>query len=152
MYNRIDSFTYTTLRTFALTHNYNKWIYEIFVPYIGKHILEVGCGIGNLLLFVPAIKWLFGSLDENLNHYRRYQKSTLKKDLENVGFQIEKIFLHNFFGIFGWFINGKILKRKTFPILQPILYDKLVPVLAKIEKYIEPPIGMSLGVIAKKTK
>lgn len=43
-----DAFAYEVLKTFALTHNYNKWIVDLLRPFIGKNILEVGCGIGNL--------------------------------------------------------------------------------------------------------
>ncbi|MBN1384059.1 MAG: class I SAM-dependent methyltransferase [Elusimicrobia bacterium] len=231
--DNIDFFAYEALRAFALTHNYNKWIYEIFRPYIGNRILEVGCGTGNLtkyffnsckhmigidsssfflkhlqidhpelelynfditddkilslsnknidtiasvnvlehvkdeekalshmynlltagghlLLFVPALSWLFGSLDENAKHYRRYNKKSLKQKLEKIGFKVEDIFFSNFLGIFGWFINGKILKRKTFPIVQPILFDKFVPLLTKFEKNFRIPVGMNLIAIAKK--
>ena len=44
----IEDIAYQTLRSIALCHNYNKWIYEIIKPYLGKKILEVGCGVGNL--------------------------------------------------------------------------------------------------------
>ncbi|MFH0948005.1 MAG: class I SAM-dependent methyltransferase [Elusimicrobiota bacterium] len=233
MNTKTDVFAYETLKAFALTQNYNKWIYEIFKPYIGKNVVEVGCGIGNLtqyflkscdkligidtssffikhlkidypklelynfditddkvlslkdknidtivsvnvlehvkddekalsnmfklllpggylLLFVPALSWLFGSLDENVKHYRRYNKGQLKHKIEQAGFKTEKIFYSNFLGIFGWYINCKILKRRRFPIVQPIVFDKFVPLLSKIEKNIKPLIGMNLIVIANK--
>jgi SAM-dependent methyltransferase len=41
-------FAHEVLKTFALTHNYNKWIVDRLKPFIGKNILEIGCGIGNL--------------------------------------------------------------------------------------------------------
>jgi SAM-dependent methyltransferase len=41
-------FAHEVLKTFALTHNYNKWIVDRLKPFIGSNILEIGCGIGNL--------------------------------------------------------------------------------------------------------
>jgi 2-polyprenyl-3-methyl-5-hydroxy-6-metoxy-1,4-benzoquinol methylase len=32
----------------ASAENYNRWIYAQIVPYLGKRILDVGCGIGNI--------------------------------------------------------------------------------------------------------
>ncbi|MFH1618896.1 MAG: class I SAM-dependent methyltransferase [bacterium] len=107
---------------------------------------------GRLLLFVPALGWLFGTLDENVGHCRRYGKKDLRDKVERNGFAVDEIFFSNFFGIFGWFINGKIFKRKSFPIMQPILFDKFVPFLSKLEGYFRPGIGMNLIVIARKNE
>ncbi len=232
----IELLGYEALRTFALAHNYNKWIYELFKDYTaGKNVMEVGCGIGNLtqyflkssakvigidtsaffiehlridcpgmeiynfditddkvlalsakkidsvvsanvlehiqddekalrnirallqpgghlLLFVPALSWLFGTLDRNVGHYRRYDKKELRAKVERSGFTVEKIFYSNLIGVFGWFINGRILKRREFPILQPIIFDKLVPFLSGIEARRRPPLGMNLIIIARKNK
>jgi len=230
----MESFAHEALKTFALTHNYNRWICDSFKKHIsGKCVLEVGCGIGNLtrrfmehsariigidtsdlfirhlkidfpeleiynfdisdekvktlagkgidavvainvlehvkddekalrnmrdilkpgghlLLFVPALSWLFGTMDETVSHHRRYDKAELARKVENNGFTVETIFFSNFLGIFGWFLNGKILKRRDFPIIQPLLFDKLVPLLARMEKIFKPAIGMNLTVIARK--
>jgi SAM-dependent methyltransferase len=107
---------------------------------------------GRLLLFVPALSWLFGTLDRNVSHYRRYDKKELRDKIESSGFTVEKIFFSNFAGIFGWFVNGRVLRRKNFPIMQPIIFDKLVPLISKIEGLRRPPIGMNLVVIARKTQ
>lgn len=50
-----DAFAYEVLKTFALTHNYNKWIVDLLRPFIGKNILEVGCGIGNLSRYLKNL-------------------------------------------------------------------------------------------------
>ncbi len=107
---------------------------------------------GRLLLFVPALNWLFGTLDENVSHYRRYDKQELRDKVERNGFTVEKTFFSNFLGIFGWFINGRILKQKNFPILQPIIFDKLVPLISKLEARMRPPLGMNLILVAKKNR
>lgn len=232
--NEMESFAHEALKTFALTHNYNRWVCDNFIQYIsGKCVLEVGCGTGNLtrrfmghcsriigidtsdlfmrhlkidfpeleiynfdisdervktlsekgieavvavnvlehvkedekalrnmrdilqpggrlLLFVPALSWLFGTMDETVSHHRRYDKDELARKVADNGFTVEKIFFSNFLGIFGWYLNGRILKKKHFPIIQPLIFDKLVPLLSKLEKIFKPAIGMNLTVIARK--
>lgn len=229
----VDIYAYEVLRAFALTHNYNKWIFETFKPYIGNTLLEVGCGIGNmtnyffgacknyvgldisksfldhmsidfpgadlvhldimdekvlslksrridtiscinvlehiendkkalenmfhvlepngcLLLFLPAVSWLYGSIDKDLSHYRRYDKKALLALLESAGFKIDRIFFSNLLGLLGWFFNGKILKRRKFPVLQPLLFDKILYFITAIEGKFNLPVGMTLMAIARK--
>jgi len=46
---------------------------------------------------------------------RRYGKKDLLYKLNKCGFKIYQIKYFNIFGILGWFINGKLLKRKILP-------------------------------------
>ncbi len=44
-----------TLRRMADVDHYNTWIYELIRPYVGRRVVEVGCGIGNMTgYFLPA--------------------------------------------------------------------------------------------------
>jgi hypothetical protein len=56
----------------------------------------------------------------------------------------------NFLGLFGWFLNGRIFKKKELPEKQTKLFDKLVPFLGLTEKIIRPPLGQSLILVAQK--
>lgn len=40
-----------TLEAIEGMHNFNRWMYERFAPHIGRRVLEVGSGIGNLTQF-----------------------------------------------------------------------------------------------------
>jgi SAM-dependent methyltransferase len=228
----MDNYQHEVLRTLALSHNYNAWIVDIFRPNIGKNILEVGPGIGNLtyyleklgklacldksssflkhlqidhpgvecveaditdpsimvlkknnfdtvvcvnvlehieqdkkalknmhellvpggklLLFVPALPLLYGSMDSHLDHFRRYSKKDLLGKLKEAGFSVEEVKYNNFIAAFGWFLNSRILRKKQFPILQPLFFDKMVPLIRFVEKIVKIPFGMNLTVIAKK--
>lgn len=115
-----------------------------------RNIREILRPRGRLILYVPALSWLYGTIDEELAHYRRYDKDDLIKKLERSGFEVEKISFSNVLGIIGWFVNGKIFRRKAFPIMQTMVFDMLVPALAKLEKLVWLPIGMNLTVIAIK--
>ncbi len=105
---------------------------------------------GRLILIVPALKILYGSLDEKISHFRRYGKDELVKKLEGENFRIEKIYYYNFISTIGWFVNGRILKRKLMSSTQVKILDRLIPFFAEIEKRVKIPFGLSLIAICKK--
>jgi SAM-dependent methyltransferase len=45
---------------------------------------------GTLLIYVPAFECLWTSLDEEVLHYRRYTKTTLRRLVEQEGFAVEQ--------------------------------------------------------------
>lgn len=115
-----------------------------------ENIYKILQGGGRLILFVPALRNLQGSLDEKLLHFRRYEKRELLIKLEAVNFSVEMIYYFDFFAALGWFLNGVILKRKIMSSFQVKVFDKFIPLLAKIEQKIRIPFGLSLIVICKK--
>jgi len=115
-----------------------------------ENIQKILCNKGRLILIVPAIKFLYGSLDEKVGHFRRYEKDELIKKLEGKNFRIEKIYYHNLIGAIGWFVTGRILGRKIISSLQAKVLDRFIPLFEKIEKRIKIPFGLSLIAICKK--
>lgn len=99
---------------------------------------------GKLLLFVPALPSLFGSMDESYGHFRRYTRPELEKKMAQAGFQVEYCRYLNLLGVPGWWFNGKVLKRKIIPKSQMMLYDRVVSFTSKIERFLPKPIGLSL--------
>jgi glycosyltransferase involved in cell wall biosynthesis len=239
-YNFFDSETedivYQTLQRMKKLHRYNRWVFSKFRPFLGRRVLEIGSGIGNitkflmdrefviatdvelkyltflentfgkyskfiienldisgfdreryrqyhidtvicfnvlehiekderaleniydlleprgrLLLLVPSHRWLHGSLDRNLGHHRRYGKKELKKKLETMGFKVILLRHFNRIGILGWFLNGKILRRKRLPSFQVRIYNLLVP-LFKMEALLPLPFGASLLAVAERSE
>lgn len=114
------------------------------------NIYEILCKSGRLILMVPAIKILYGSLDEKIGHFRRYEKGELVKKLEYKNFAIEKIYYHNLISAMGWFVTGRILRKKLISSFQVKLLDKFIPFFAEIEKRVKIPFGLALMVICKK--
>jgi glycosyltransferase involved in cell wall biosynthesis len=55
-YNYFDSETedivYLTLQRMKKLHRYNQWIFSKFRPYVGRRVLEIGSGIGNITKFL----------------------------------------------------------------------------------------------------
>jgi SAM-dependent methyltransferase len=105
---------------------------------------------GRIILLVPSLKILYGSMDRADNHFRRYSRKELTEKLVETGFLKEKLFYMNFIGCFGWFFNGRILKRKIIPEKQLAIYDHFIPLLSKLENRIRLPFGQSLIFIGKK--
>lgn len=105
---------------------------------------------GRLILLVPAHQEAFGSLDKDLGHFRRYSKKQLLEELVNSGFKVYRLRYLNWLGAIGWFVNARILKRKLLPKNQLTIFDKLARPFLIVEKFIEPPFGLSLLVIAEK--
>ena len=110
-------------------------------------VLEPG---GRLVLLVPAVRALYGSLDRALEHHRRYSRDELLGKLRDAGFEIEKSWFFNLLGVAGWYFNSRVLKRVTFPPMQLALYDRLVPIF-RLESRFRLPVGMSLIAIARKS-
>jgi len=115
-----------------------------------KNMHKILCRNGTLVLMVPALPCLFGTLDELNRHYRRYAKKLLNEKLKRAGFVIKEEYYMNFFGITTWFLSGKILRQKKFSKHICGILDKCVPLLAKIEKYCRPFIGQSIVTICSK--
>jgi SAM-dependent methyltransferase len=225
-----------TLRRMATVGRYNDWIWDRLSPYVGRRILEVGCGLGNfthyfldrdlvvsvdpvpeaietvsgrflhhdhmvptvgditddaliarlkgchfdtvvclnvlehipddekalanmhqalapggrLLLLVPQGRALYGTLDYYLDHYRRYKYSEVLRLMRAAGFTIEDSFSMNIPGMFGWYLNSRILRRSILPSGQLKLFNTITPVVRGIEERIKVPVGISVVAIGRK--
>ncbi|PLW80703.1 hypothetical protein C0585_01285 [Candidatus Woesearchaeota archaeon] len=106
---------------------------------------------GNLILFVPAIKKVYGRIDKANLHYRRYNKEDIKKKLKISNFDIEEIKYHNFVGLMGWIYQNNIIKKDLHNVNDLKRFNLLCPLFQKIEKIFPPLLGLSLLVIAKKS-
>ena len=104
---------------------------------------------GHLVLLVPAFARLYGTLDEHLHHFRRYEKDELERKVRDAGFELEDLRFVNRPGIFGWWLNGRVLKRRVLPRGQLVAFKLLMPML-KREETRPPAAGLSLLATAKK--
>jgi SAM-dependent methyltransferase len=214
---------------------YNQWIFDKVRPWLGKSILEVGCGIGNLtglllqagkvvasdmnphylqrvddkfgshsnlngvllwdiqqdlskdfpvsidtilcsnvlehvedddavlsrfyrflpqggrlVLLVPTLRILYNTLDRELGHFRRYTKRELSLKLKKNHFHICSLRYFNFFGIFGWFVNGTLLRRSLLSAGQVRKFNQFVPLMVQMERWVPTLIGQSLIAIGEK--
>ena len=106
---------------------------------------------GHLLLFVPAIPAIYGSLDKVFEHFRRYTKPTLRKVIEGAGWQPKRIAYMNFPGIAAWFMAGRVFRKTSIAPSDAKAYDRLVvPWISRLEKFVPPPIGSNIIAIASR--
>ncbi|NQT92725.1 MAG: glycosyltransferase [Lentisphaerae bacterium] len=102
---------------------------------------------GKLILVVPAGETLYGSLDEALEHFRRYDMNTFGPRLADAGLSLDTQFTMNRIGVPGWLLNGKLLKRKALGRYQLKLFNTLMPIIRRVDGLL-PWQGLSLVVIA----
>ena len=221
-----------TLERMAAAPRYNRWMYERLRPWVGRRVLEIGAGIGNmsaflidrdrvvltdtepyyldrlraryadqphvtvaelrlpaadarlaaerldtvvclnvlehieddrtsltamhdllvprgrLILLVPSLRALYGSLDQALGHVRRYAPRELATKLGEAGFRVRHLEYFNLAGVPGWWFTGRVLRRRVIPRGALAWYDALVP-LFRLERFLPWRIGQSLIAIGE---
>jgi len=106
---------------------------------------------GVIVLLVPAFQALYGPIDRNLGHCRRYRRGQLAELARSAGLEIRKLHYVNAVGFFGWWINARVLKRQTQSDRQIAIFDRwIVPVLSVLEGVVHPPFGQSLLAVLRK--
>jgi SAM-dependent methyltransferase len=222
----------TTLERMAAAPRYNRWMYERLRPWVGRRVLEIGAGIGNmsaflidrdrvvltdtepyyldrlraryanhphvtvtelrlpaagarlaaerldtvvclnvlehidddaaslsamhdllapggrLILLVPSLRVLYGSLDEALGHFRRYVPGELATKLGAAGFRVRHLEYFNLAGVPVWWFTGRVLRRRLIPGGALRWYDALVP-LFRLERFLPWRVGQSLIAIGE---
>jgi SAM-dependent methyltransferase len=116
-----------------------------------RQSLHLTVSKGALLLFVPALPAIFGSLDKVFEHERRYTRASLRQVIESSGWRVKRITYMNLPGIAAWFLAGRVLKKTQIDPIDAKAYDRLVvPWLSRLESVLPPPIGSNLIAIATK--
>ena len=105
---------------------------------------------GHLVLLVPSMKGLYGTLDQHLNHFGGYSSDELRGAVTAAGFEIESLRFLNRPAVFGWWLNSRVLKRRVMPKGQLKAFNWMMPLL-RLEENREPGFGLSLLVLARRT-
>jgi hypothetical protein len=104
---------------------------------------------GRAVILVPQGQWNFGSLDEVLGHFRRYSRESLATAARKAGFEIEQILEFNRIGSMAWFLNGRLMRRRTFGLIQIKILNLLTPFMRAVDR-IAPLQPLSLIAILKR--
>jgi SAM-dependent methyltransferase len=108
---------------------------------------------GLLAIVVPAFQQVYGTVDRLVGHYRRYTKTDIHKKVAAAGFTVRDAYYLNSLGLFGWFLNNRIMEISEESPSQVKLYDRaVVPWLRILENIFRPPFGLSVVVLAVKEK
>jgi SAM-dependent methyltransferase len=98
---------------------------------------------GRAIVLVPCGPELFGTLDEILGHVRRYTEAGLIEVATQAGFQVERLLKFNRAGVLGWWLNGRVLRKKTFDLGQIRMLNILTPLFRLLEPVLPlPPLSL----------
>ena len=109
---------------------------------------------GNLVIIVPAFKFLYSGWDRSVGHFRRYAYQDIRDKLVKANFRVTLKFYMNLAGVFGWLLNGRILRntpnKNSSVRKQALFFDRyMVKILRCLEARVHPPLGLSLIIITK---
>lgn len=104
---------------------------------------------GRLVLFVPALPRLYGTLDHAFGHVRRYRRRDLVDKVTAAGFRVMQTRFMNAAGVVSWFLAGRLLRRRGLARGAVKAYDRYaIPLVAGLERLWTPPIGQNLLLLA----
>ncbi len=107
------------------------------------NILKVLEEKGRAIILVPSGPWLFGTLDQVLGHQRRYTRKQLTELAGRAGFHIQELISFNRVGVIAWWVNGRLLRRKTFGLWQIRALNLLTPLFRVIDRWLPlPPLSL----------
>jgi SAM-dependent methyltransferase len=104
---------------------------------------------GHLLLLAPAHQLLYGRIDENVGHERRYGRGHVRRLLEDTGLTPLDVRYVNPLGAAGWLVSSRILRRQQVPAGPLRAYDRLVPILQRLDR-LPLPFGLSVWAVARR--
>ena len=132
----------------------------VFCSNVLEHIVEERSALesmreslaaeGTLVLIVPQGRWLFSSLDESVEHVRRYDEDRLRQLANELGFSVTSLFSFNRAAVLGWLWRGRIRGKRTLGRGNMRLYNRLVPLLRAVDRLL-PWRGLSLCLIASRS-
>ena len=98
---------------------------------------------GRAIVLVPRGPGLFGTLDEVLGHRRRYTEATLRRLALDAGFEPKELIPFNRIGTPAWWLNGKLLRRRHFGLLQIAALNALTPLFRVVDRALPfPPLSL----------
>jgi len=105
-----------------------------------RSVLDAG---GQAIILVPCGPGLYGTLDEVLGHQRRYTHESLEKLVTSAGFDLEKMLEFNRVGVIAWWLNGRVLRRRTFGLWQIKVLNVMTPIFRAVDKLLPlPPLSL----------
>ena len=104
---------------------------------------------GRAIVLVPQGQWNFGTLDEVLGHRRRYDEASLRKLAADCGLEVERVLQFNRVGTIAWYLNGKMMRRRTFGLGQILVLNTLTPIFRMLDRWLPVPPLSLIAVLRK---
>jgi SAM-dependent methyltransferase len=112
---------------------------------------------GTLFVKVPACPWLYGSLDEESDHRRRYTRKGLVAVVRAAGFDVRAARYMNVVGVLPYFVKGRLLKRRStlsnsFTPAQLGWIKRSIGLFRFVDRLTGPPVGQSVVLVARRPR
>lgn len=106
---------------------------------------------GRLLIFAPALSFLYSDFDRQIGHFRRYGMKDLKRKCEAAGFSVLNARWFDLPGIAPWLVKYRLMRSLTMESAAVHAYDRFaVPVIRRLESVFPPPVGKNILLVAEK--
>jgi SAM-dependent methyltransferase len=106
---------------------------------------------GCVLLFVPALMFLFSKLDFEHGHFRRYGKAELVGKVRAAGFEVVAAKYMDLLGMAPWLLFNKWMRKTEFDPRMVGIYDRFgIPLTRAGERLLGSPLGKNVMVIGRK--
>jgi 2-polyprenyl-3-methyl-5-hydroxy-6-metoxy-1,4-benzoquinol methylase len=105
---------------------------------------------GHVVIFVPAMPFAMSSFDHRIGHHRRYDRAGLSAKLRAAG--LEPLVAHyvNAPGLVAWLVLMRLGRGRPREGVALRTFERLVPILQRMEACRPPPWGQSLFAAAIK--
>lgn len=107
---------------------------------------------GSLVLYVPALNFLYSSMDSRVGHFRRYSRKSLKSICQSNGFDIEKIVYVDSLGVLITLMFKVFGDKNGVPSERSLIFfDKYIfPTSCFFDRFLNHLAGKNLFLIARK--
>ena len=104
---------------------------------------------GRAVVLVPQGPGLYGTLDETFGHRRRYTKQRLIEMAAPAGFKVVQVLELDRLGSLGWWLNGRVFRRRALGLGQLKLFNAMVPLLRRVDSWLPLPALSLIAVFEK---
>ena len=107
---------------------------------------------GTVVMFVPALPWLYGSLDYKSGHYRRYDRDLLRSVIAQAGLELVESKYMDVAGVVPYFLMYRVLNVQRLHAGSSKVFDSLiVPVSRFLQRRVgSPAVGKNLLAVARR--
>jgi SAM-dependent methyltransferase len=107
---------------------------------------------GRLLIYVPAMQWLYTHLDRRIGHVQRYSMRTLSRSLESAGFSIERMHYVDSLGVLAAAIFKLFVDRDgTLSGESVRIYDRFgFPLSTLLDRLLGSIVGKNILALARR--
>lgn len=107
---------------------------------------------GVVVLYLPALEWLWTSMDDKVRHYRRYTRARLARKLEAADFRVEHVRYADSLGVVATLLF-KVLGSRDGDIDGDAvaLYDRMIfPLSRRLDSALGRVLGKNVIAVARR--